>query len=66
MSKAESPRHDAAKRGEKFYEGQKCGECGATTRYVLTRCCVACAKAKSKAERARIQEWVRKAREGRE
>ena len=49
MSNGESPRHAAAKRGEKFYEGQECGECGATTRYVLTRSCVACTKAKSKA-----------------
>ncbi len=66
MSNEESPRHAAAKRGEKFYEGQECGECGATTRYVLTRSCVACTKAKSKAERLRVREWVRKAREGRE
>lgn len=63
MSKEESPRHEAAKRGDRFYEGRECSTCGATTRYVLTRACVFCTKEKSKAERIRVREWVRKAQE---
>ncbi len=45
----ESPRIQAAKRGERKYTGKPCKTCGETLRYPINAACVACTnKAKGK------------------
>ncbi len=45
----ESPRIQAAKRGERKYTGKPCKTCGETLRYTINAACVACTnKAKGK------------------
>ncbi len=45
----ESPRIQAAKRGERKYTGKACKTCGETLRYTINAACVACTnKAKGK------------------
>ena len=60
----DSIRFEAAKRGERHYEGTPCKRCGSTLRYVMTGSCVECTKAKSLAHRLKVQEQLRQAREG--
>lgn len=45
----DSPRIEAAKKGEKRYQGKPCKACGETLRYTINSGCVACtAKATAK------------------
>jgi hypothetical protein len=37
-----SPRLEAAKNGEKRYQGKPCKACGQTLRYTINSACVAC------------------------
>lgn len=58
----DSLRFEAAKRGEKHFDGTPCRRCGATLRYVMTGSCVECTKAKSLAHRLKVQEKLREIR----
>lgn len=70
MSKTQerrSARREAALRGSRFYRGSACKRCGATKRYVLNACCVACAlsaAARQRAEFLAIREQLQAAKEG--
>lgn len=62
MRKQKSARQQAAQRGEVTYEGAECSRCGATTRYVLCRNCVACVKSRAKHAYRQMRETLAKSR----
>ena len=56
-----SPRLEAAKNGERRYQGKPCKKCGDTLRYTINSACVACTlKAKEK-DASTIRELLAKA-----
>ena len=57
----ESPRIQAARKGERKYQGKPCKKCGETLRYTINSACVACTlKAKEK-DASAIKELLAKA-----
>ena len=60
----ESTRLTAAKEGKTHYEGSPCRTCGSQVRYTSTGQCVACHKIRITAQREKIRDLLRVAREG--
>ena len=56
-------RMQAAQRGETKYFGRPCMSCRATERYVANGNCVDCTRRASQANRMKIKEAMRQARE---
>jgi len=53
----------AAKRGNRFYQGRECAHGHGTTRYVMSGCCLICAKEKSRQSYMRTKDRLLGAKE---
>lgn len=60
----DSPRIEAAKKGEKRYQGKPCKTCGGTERYTVNTGCVQCAARSAKRNADSIKTLLEQAKAG--
>lgn len=59
-----SPRIEAARKGEKRYQGKPCKACGCTERYTVNTGCVQCAAKSAKKNADSIKALLEQAKAG--
>lgn len=59
-----SPRIEAARQGQRKYNGKPCKVCGETEKYVINAACVACTKNSKSANESKIREIMDQAKVG--